>query len=280
MSCILLADSGATKCEWMLLNGDKKKKILTLGISPYFLNSNQISDLFDKELKPKLKKDIPESIFYYGTGLGNPNNRKILRKCLSSCFSETKVSVETDLMGAARALCGNEKGIACILGTGSNACFYNGNKITRNSPGLGYVLGDEGSGSYLGKEVVRHFLYDKFSKEMREKFTQRYQCSGVEILENVYTKPLANRYLAGFTLFLAENRGDEQIEKIIRNGLQDFLDTHITKFKEVKRNPVNFIGSVAFGFKDILKELCTERNLIPGQILKEPMGGLIKYHKQ
>ncbi len=146
----LIADSGATKAEWCLLQNGRKKTIITQGISPYFLNTEQITDLLLKELKPKLKNTNIDEVYYYGTGCANPVNAKSVKKAISKVFQHTKVEVTHDLMGAARALCGRKKGVACILGTGSNSCYYDGKKIVKNSPGLGYVLGDEGSGAYLG----------------------------------------------------------------------------------------------------------------------------------
>jgi len=203
----LIADSGATKAEWSLVNGGKVKTINTQGISPYFLNTEQIRDLLLKELSPKLKNVQVDEIYYYGTGCANPDNVKLIKKALKQVFPDAYMEVTHDLMAAARALCGPDKGIACILGTGSNSCYYNGKKIMRNSPGLGYVLGDEGSGAYLGRKVLQYYLYGTFDDELRGRFDLTYMTNATEILENVYKKPLPNRYLAGFTYFLAENRG-------------------------------------------------------------------------
>ncbi len=278
MSIKLIADSGATKCEWCLLENGKKKTILTQGISPYFLNTEQIVALLQKELIPKLKNAKISNIYFYGTGLSNPNNTGIIKTAFKKLFPAAKAEINTDLLAAARALCGNGKGIACILGTGSNSCFYNGKKIVKNSPGLGYILGDEGSGAYLGKKVVQHYLYNTFDADLMARFDAKFTTNKVEILENVYKQPLANRYLASFTAFLAENRGHYMIENIIEDGLNDFFFTHLYKFRESWIMPINFIGSVAFGFKDILKELCDTYELELGNVLKKPMDGLVKYH--
>lgn len=278
MSIKLIADSGATKCEWCLLQNGKKKTILTQGISPYFLNSQQIIALLQKELLPKLKDAKVTELYFYGTGLSNPNNSKIIKLSLKKLFTSAKVEVNTDLLAAARALCGNKKGIACILGTGSNCCYYNGKKIVKNSPGLGYILGDEGSGAYLGKKVIQHYLYQTFDEDLMLRFDAKFTTNNVEILEKVYKEPLANRYLASFAIFLAENRQHDIIENIIKKGLNDFFFTHIFKFKERLILPINFIGSVAFGFNDILQELSSAYELKLGNVLKKPMDGLVKYH--
>ena len=279
MSTILIADSGATKCEWCLVENGKKKTIRTQGISPYFLNAAQITALLTKELLPKLKNAAITNIHFYGTGLSNPDNAKIVKQVLKKIFPAAKTEVQTDLLGAARALCGKQKGIACILGTGSNSCYYNGRKIVKNSPGIGYVLGDEGSGAYLGKKVVQYYLYNTFDEELKARFEKRYQTSPVEILDHVYKQPLANRYLASYALFLAENRGHYMIENIIEDGLNDFFFTHLYKYRESWILPIHFIGSIAFGFRDVLKDLCNTYELELGKIIKAPMQGLIDYHR-
>ncbi|MCX6337746.1 MAG: N-acetylglucosamine kinase [Bacteroidetes bacterium] len=278
MSVKLIADSGATKCEWCLITDGKKKTILTQGISPYFLEEAQIVTILNKSLIPKLKEVIIEEVFFYGTGLSNANNALVVKKVLKILFKKAKIVIETDLTAAARALCGKNKGIACILGTGSNSCYYDGKKIQKNSPGVGYILGDEGSGAYLGKKVIQHFLYNTFDEEIMTRFEKRFMTSPVEILEKVYKQPLANRYLASFAIFLAENRGHYMIENIIEDGLNDFFFTHIYKYKESWTHSINFIGSIAFGFKDVLQDLCKTYELELGRVLKTPMKGLIEYH--
>jgi N-acetylglucosamine kinase-like BadF-type ATPase len=201
-----------------------------------------------------------------------------VKKALLQVFAGAKVDVNHDLMAAARALCGKEKGVACILGTGSNSCYYNGKKIMKNSPGLGYVLGDEGSGAYLGKKVIQYYLYGTFDDELRGRFDLTYTTNTSEILENVYKKPLPNRYLAGFTKFLADNRGHYMIENIIEDGLNDFFFNHLCKYRETWTTPVSFAGSVAFGFKDVIEQLCNTYEFELGTVMKNPMPGLVKYH--
>lgn len=276
----LIADSGATKCEWCVLdNGKKAKTINTQGINPYFLTGPQITELLEKELIPKLKKFQVKEVFFYGTGLANPKNVTIVKSVLKKIFPTAKTEVQNDLLAAARALCGKNKGVACILGTGANSCFYNGKKMVKNSPGLGYVLGDEGSGAYLGKKVIQYYLYNTYDEELRASFEKKFQVTPMEILENVYKKPLANRYLASFAIFLAENRGHYMIENIIEDGLNDFFFTHLYKYRESWTHPIHFVGSIAFGFKDVLKDLCNTYELELGRVLKAPMQGLIEYHR-
>lgn len=274
----LIADSGATKAEWCLLDNGKKKTIFTAGISPYFLNTVQVEDLLRKELLPKLKNRRVDEVHYYGTGCANPNNAKSIAKAIRRVLDGTKVQVSHDMMGAAKALCGHSPGLACILGTGSNSCFFNGKKIMQNSPGLGYVLGDEGSGAYLGKKVIQYYLYKTFDEELMGRFDLTYTTNTVEILEHVYKKPLPNRYLASFARFLAENRGHYMIENIIEDGLNDFFFTHLCKYKESWTHPIHFTGGVAWGFKDVLQDLCSTYEFELGRVLKNPMQGLTDYY--
>ena len=280
MSIKLICDSGSTKAEWCLLNGKSKKIVTTPGLSPYFLTTQQIQQIIAKELMPKIKNIIIDEVFFYGTGCSNPENVKSVKKAISLVFSKAKVTVDHDLMGAAKALCGRNKGIACILGTGSNSCFYNGKKIVKNSPGLGYVLGDEGSGAYLGKKVIQYFLYKTFDEDLMDRFNAKYATNSVDILNHVYKQPLPNRYLASFVPFLIENRGHYMIENIIEDAFNDFFFNHIYKYRESWQMPINFVGSVAFGFKDVLKEMCNAYELQLGIVIKKPMDGLIKYHSQ
>ena len=276
----LIADSGSTKCEWCLLYNGKKKIINTHGISPYFLKREQIVALLENDLIPELKNVEIEELHFYGTGMTNPSNEKIVRLALKEVFSATDITLHDDLLGAARSLCGHEKGIACILGTGANSCFYNGKKIVKNSPGLGYILGDEGSGAYLGKKVIQYYLYNTFDEDLMHRFNKQFNVTKDEILDSVYKKPLANRYLAGYAIFLAENRGHYMIENIIEDGLNDFVFNHLYKYEESWKMPINFTGSIAFGFKDILQELCSTYELELGNVFQSPMDGLIAFHKE
>jgi glucosamine kinase len=280
MKNILVADSGSTKTEWCLLQGQKRKTINTQGISPYFLTQDAISALIQKELASKLKNVTIDEVYYYGTGCSNPANVASVKNAIKSVFKKAKVEVNHDLLGAARGLCGNEKGIVCILGTGSNSCYYNGKKIVKNSPGLGYVLGDEGSGTHLGKKVLQYYMYQTFDAELMDKFATKYKLTHSEILDNVYKKPLSNRYLAGFVPFLIENRKHFMVENIIEDSFNDFFFNHLYKYRETWNMPINFVGSIAFGFKDVLKSLCGDFELKLGTVLKNPVSGLIKYHQE
>jgi N-acetylglucosamine kinase-like BadF-type ATPase len=274
----LIADSGATKAEWCLVINGKKRTIFTTGISPYFLNTQQIADLLKRELYPKIKRYKIDEVHYYGTGTVDPRNAKSVKKAIKQVFTDAEVEVTHDMMAAARSLNGKNKGLTCNLGTGSFCCYYDGKKIVKQTPGIGYILGDEGSGAYLGKKVIQYFLYDTFDDDLKSRFNAKYNTTRAEILENVYKKPLANRYMASFTLFLVENRGHFMIENIIEDGLNDFFFYHLCKYRESWIMPINFVGSIAFGFKDVLQHLCNTYEFELGKVVKNPMEGLVAYH--
>ncbi|MCW3110705.1 MAG: N-acetylglucosamine kinase [Segetibacter sp.] len=278
MSIQLIADSGATKCEWCLVNNGKKETIITSGISPYFLDESHIVELLKKDLLSKLKNVQVEEVHFYGTGLGNPKNVTIIKRALKKLFISAKITANTDLLAAARSLCVNEKGMACILGTGSNSCYYNGKKIMKNIASLGYVLGDEGSGAHLGKKVIQYYLYNTFDEDLKSRFDAQFVTTYMEILENVYQKPFPNKYLASFTAFLSENRSHYMVENILEDGLNDFFFNHLNKYSESWTLPINFVGGVAFAFKDVLQELCNSYQLELGKVLKAPMEGLVQFH--
>ncbi len=279
MANVLIADSGSTKADWFLLqNGKKKKRIYTQGISPYFLLDHQIVDILQKELLKQLRGISIDEIHYYGTGCASPENVKLVKRCLRTVFPGTDIQVNHDLLGAARALCGREKGVACILGTGSNSCYFNGRRIVKNSPGIGFILGDEGSGADLGKKVVQHYLYDTFDADLMDRFRAKYNTTGFEILDAVYRGPLPNRYLADYAGFLAENRGHFMIENIIEDSFSSFIFNHVYKYRESWTLPIHFVGSVAYGFRDMLKSVCGGYELQLGTVMKQPMDGLIRYH--
>ena len=278
MKNYIIADSGATKCQWTIIQNNQKKSITTIGISPYFLSTSEIVTVLEKAFSKKNPVEKINAIYFYGTGLSNPDNVKSLKKALKIVFKNASLDIQTDLVAAARATCQKNKGIACILGTGSNTGYYNGKIITKNSPGLGYVLGDEGSGAYLGKKVLQYFLYKTFDEELMLCFEKKYNLNRSEILNKIYQEPLPNKYLASFAIFLSEHRGHYMIENIIEDGLNDFFFTHLNKLNESWLYPIHFVGSVAFGFKDILKQLAQTYEFELGKIMKTPSEGLLAYH--
>jgi N-acetylglucosamine kinase-like BadF-type ATPase len=276
----LIVDSGSTKAEWCLIDGTQKSFFVTQGLSPYFLSALQIEEILQKEIIPTISSYQIVEVYYYGTGCATEVNASIVKSALKNVFTKSDIHVDHDMMAAAKALCQNSKGIASILGTGSNCCYFDGKEIIKNSPGLGYVLGDEGSGAYLGKKVIQHYLYDIFDDDLRARFDAQFLTNSAEILHTVYKKPLPNRYLASFAIFLADNRGNYMIENIIEDGLMDFFHQHIFRIDEHKRYPLHFVGGIAFGFKDVVEKVCEAAELELGRVLKNTLEGLIEFHTQ
>jgi N-acetylglucosamine kinase-like BadF-type ATPase len=279
----LIADSGATKTAWALCGGRKPILFATQGLSPYYFTAEQIAHTLQNELLPGIAKqrEAIEAVYFYGTGCAVPAMQQIVKKGIKIALpAAKKIQVQSDLTGAARAVCGHSKGVACILGTGSNSCVYNGRSITKNNPAPGYILGDEGSGAYLGKKVVQHFIYETFDEELQHKFRITYQQDYRTILDHVYKQPWPNRYLAGFTTFLSDNRGHYMIENILEDGIGDFFTTHLYKYKETWLWPIHFVGSIAWHFRDKVQDLCHSFELQLGNILQAPIQGLIQYHAQ
>jgi hypothetical protein len=276
----IIADSGATKCHWTVILGNQKMTIKTIGISPYFLTTDEIIATINKSFAKKIKPETINAVYFYGTGLSNPTNVASIKKALKSVFTKASFDIQTDLVAVARATCQNDKGVACILGTGANTGFYNGKKIVKNSPGLGYVLGDEGSGAYLGKKVLQYYLYTTFDEELMHSFEQKYNLNKDQILDAIYKQPRPNKYMASFAEFLSAHRGHYMIENIIEDGINDFFFTHLNKFNESWLYPIHFSGTVAYVFRDTIKQLATAYELELGKIIKSPMDGLIEFHKK
>ena len=276
----LFADGGGTKTEWRLIDGTSKKSFFTPGMSPYHLSKTAIEELLLSELPAYVLTKKVDEIYYYGTGCKTKVKADIVTKSLKAIFPMAKVYVTHDLMGAAIATCGNHAGIVSILGTGSNSCIYNGKRMVKNSPGLGYILGDEGSGAYLGRKVVQHFLYGVFDEELNSSFINTFKTSKNEILHKVYKESFANRYLAGFTKFLSQHRGHFMIENIIEDGLRDFFDQHLLSYPKYSSYTFHFVGGVAFHFKDKIAELCKYYGFKLGKIVQQPINGIAQFHNK
>lgn len=274
----LLADNGSSKCSWLLINNGSSQKISTSGLSPYFYSEEQIREVLTGKLVPKIGKIKIDEIHFYGTGLADPANKDMMLKLFQGLFPDADCTVDTDLVGAAHATCGKENGIVSILGTGSGCAYYNGKSIIKTQNGLGFILGDEGSGAYLGKRVIQYYLYNTFDDDLLHRYQLKYETDRSTIIEAVYRGENPNRYLAGFSEFLAENRGHYMVENILEDGLNDFIHQHIYKYTEAWTSPLHFVGSVAYAYQDVLKELCQNYELELGKIIKDPVDGLALYY--
>jgi len=273
---ILIADSGTTKTDWCLI-GDQEalEKVVTSGINPFYQEAENISTILQKEFT-SIKKF--KAIYFYGTGCINQEKKDIVKKGLLQVFETEEIFIGSDLQAAAHSLCQNQPGFACILGTGSNSCYYNGGEIVDNVSPLGFILGDEGSGAVLGKKLIGDVLKKQLPQSLINDFFETYNTSAAEILENVYKKPFPSRYLANYTKFLSENIKHPEIENIVISSFREFVIRNLLQYPGIERSPIHFTGSIAFHFEVQLRKVIEEQHFILGNIERAPMNGLIRYH--
>ncbi|MFA8436991.1 MAG: ATPase [Marinifilaceae bacterium] len=277
---ILLADSGSTKTNWLCIqNGQTKTQAQSPGINPFFQNEEEITNKLKKHLSDLATLPI-KKIFFYGAGCAFPEKNQIVANALGNFFSNSnpEIQIESDLVGAARALCQHQPGITCILGTGSNSCYYNGEELEQNVSPLGFILGDEGSGAVLGRLLVSDFLKNQLPVNLAEKFQNKYSYSPAEILDKVYKQAFPNRFLAGFAPFLSENIEDTYCREIVVHQFNLFFQRNVLQYSRHRDLPIHFTGSVAFHFKELLRETGRTNGLNIGTILKDPMKGIVTYH--
>lgn len=277
---ILIADSGSTKTDWRII--DKQTNIVqarTVGINPYHQTEEQIAQILLEELLPQIQTPV-EQAYFYGAGCATEEARLQVQKAFSSVFHEAEISVYSDLFAAARALCGHDPGIACIIGTGSNSCLYDGQDIIDNIPALGYILGDEGSATYLGRELLNRFLKRDMPEPLRQQFEKRYQITLAEVLEHVYQKPQANRYLAGFSRFAFHHLKHPYIVRLVYDGFVAFFEKNVCKYQNYQQHKVHFTGSVAFYYSNVLRQVANDKGIVVQNILENPIAGLTLYHQK
>ena len=277
----LIADSGSTKTDWCLCKkGAILNNLQTQGINPYHQSEEAIEEVIRKELLPQLLESTEVSklnIIFYGSGCANETACNRVKEAIYKVLGTNSITIYSDLLGAARALCGREEGIACVLGTGSNSCLYNGKEIIANIPPLGYILGDEGSSAVLGRRLVGDCLKNQLPDTLRNEFLTEYGLTQEIILEKVYRQPLANRFLASLTPFLSKHREVPEIHKLL---VESFTDFFVRNVKQYRRPwlPIHFVGSIANAFSAELKEAAESLGMELGTILQSPMEGLIKYY--
>lgn len=275
---ILLADGGSTKVDWRLVEGTKEiKQISTKGANPFFRSREDISEEIKKVINPVLNGHTIDSVHFFGAGCASPEKNKIVRDAIADNIKTSRIEVNSDLVAAAKGLCGTKKGIACILGTGSNSCFYDGEEIVENVSPLGYVLGDEGSGAVLGRLFLGACLKNQLTKGLKEKFLKEFDLTPATILDMVYRQPLANRFLASLSPFLVENIHDKTVYDLVYNAFKDFFVKNVMQY-DYKNNDVHFTGSVAYYYKDLVRKVGADLNIKVGIISQSPMEGLIKYY--
>lgn len=290
---IVIADSGSTKTDWLFMSskGQVVYRQKTEGINPFHQDKNTIESILRKinnsvlSILPSssdttIEGDLISAIHFYGSGL-RPEFIPLIKSMLAAKFavSEERIEAEGDLLGAARALCGINEGIACILGTGSNSCLYDGNKIIENTPPLGYILGDEGSGAVIGRNLLNIIYKSEKYKPLRRKFEETYNLSMTDVIHKVYREPMANRWLASLTVFVAEQKtAHPELRQLVTESFYLFFRNNLMPYHR-QDLPVSAVGSIAFHFQEEFTEVAEKEGFTIGTILQSPLDGLIEYHK-
>lgn len=279
---ILIADSGSTKTDWLFAeDASKVERWQTPGINPVHMSEDEVVAVISELDCPR----SPHAVYFYGAGCIDPFKTKVVN-ALGRLFPDADISVESDLLGAARAVCGHRRGIACILGTGSNSCLFDGEKILDNTPPLGYILGDEGSGTHIGKSFLNALFKGRLSEKLRTDYLSRTDLSYPEIINKVYRAPLANRFLASCSVYVAEilakadqwTDDSEVLRQMVADCFREFLQKNVARYENAPEEPVGFIGSIAYHYRDILKEVADGLGYRISTIEKSPAEGLLSYH--
>jgi len=276
---ILVADSGSSKTDWLLdTPGGEPAEFLTDGLNPYFFSEKEIIKKLQDQLQGHIGKthDVTE-IYFFGAGCSSPDRHEIISNALSAVFPKAYISVDSDLLGSAYATCGHDKGLCCVLGTGSNISFFDGEDVAEGKHGLGYVLGDEGSGTWIGKILVTNYLYNTMPQDISALFQQTYMLDKGTVIKNVYQQPGANSYLASFAMFLNQIRDTEYGQKVLRASFVEFIETNIKSYPQYQQYKCNFVGSIAWHFSDELKAICAGYQIQVGKIIKKPIHELMRF---
>lgn len=275
---MLIADSGSTKTDWcVILDNTPIKRIGTKGLNPFFQSEEEIQQELTHSLLPQLPEGTIDSVYFYGAGC-TPEKAPTLRRAIADSLPVVgNIKAYSDMLAAARGLCGREAGITCILGTGSNSCFYDGKEIVNHISPLGFILGDEGSGAVLGKLLVGDILKNQLSPAIKEVFLKQFDLTVPEIIDRVYRQPFPNRFLASLSPFIAQHLEEPGIRQLVLGSFIAFLRRNVMQY-DYTQYPAHFIGSVAHCYKEILQEAAQETGVRIGKILQSPMEGLIQYH--
>jgi N-acetylglucosamine kinase-like BadF-type ATPase len=276
----LIADGGSTKTNWCLVNDEGKKVYFnTEGYNPYFVSQEYIIQSLNSNLPADLEKDQLSEVNYYGAGCSTEDKRKLVEEAMKQVFVNAKVNIGHDLLAAARALLGHNEGFAAILGTGTNTCIYDGKNITHNIDSGAYILGDEGSGCYIGKKLLIDYLRGYMPEAVRKNFWDTYHLTPDDVNEQVYSQPLANRFCAGFSKFVYDNNVHlEYTRNLVKTSFEDFFRNLVTRYPDYQKFTFNCIGSVGYNFRNVLEEVVTENGMVMGNIIRSPIDNLVKFH--
>lgn len=277
---ILIADGGSTKTSWCLID-DNGKKIMfnTEGYNPYFSDTDYIIESMKKNMPSDLPTQKIKEVNYYGAGVHNEEKALIVKKAMEVIFPKAKIDVDHDLMAAARALLGNQRGFAAILGTGTNTCIYDGEGIEMNIDSLAYILGDEGSGCHIGKKLLSDYLRGYMPKNVRDSFWETFKLTPDDILESIYKKPLPNRFCASFSKFVYDITVNiEYSRNLVKTAFTEFFQNLVSHYPDYQNYEFNCIGSVAYNFRNVLEEVAEEFGMKMGKIIRSPIDDLVDFH--
>ncbi|APD06121.1 hypothetical protein UJ101_00582 [Flavobacteriaceae bacterium UJ101] len=278
---IAIVDSGSTKSDWIVLEkeGTEVFRTNTIGFNPYFISSEDIIQELKKSESLMEVADSLTHIFFYGAGCSAPHLNKVVKNALTTVFPKTKSIVDHDLLAAAYAAYNGKPAVVCILGTGSNSCYFDGNTLREETPSLAFILGDEGSGNNLGKRLLQAYFLKKMPKHLRRAFDERYGITIDDLNENVYKNKFANKYLASFSRFVADHKYEPFIQKLVYESLREFFVNQVLPYPEARSSEINFIGSVAYYYEETLKSVAAEFHLNIGVVVRKPIDSLVQYHK-
>ena len=279
---ILIADGGSTKCSWCQLDDAHNRVYFnTEGYNPDFIDTAGIVASLEKHLPDTLPRDQVTDVYYYGAGVSSPEKAEVIAAALRKLFPKTKAHVTEDLLAAARALLGRKPGFAAILGTGTNSCLYDGEKITYNVDSLGYFLGDEGSGSFFGKRLLRDYLRGLLPDGLQEALKEEYKLgTRNEILDRLYNQPLPNRFLASFAKFAYDHNNVPYCREIVHEGFEAFFQNLVLHYPRYQDYTFNCIGSVGYNFRDVLTQVARSHGMEVGKIIRSPIDDLVGYHEE
>ena len=277
---ILIGDSGSTKADWAFVEGAGKPVLVSsAGINPLFTDTGRMEQQLRAAFRGAFPHDAVKKIFFYGAGCVLPTHCNVVRSALKTMFVQAEVHVDSDMPGAARALFGSAPGIACILGTGSNSCRWSGDQITENIPPLGYIIGDEGSGTHIGKLLLRSYLRNQMPQDIRRHFEFHFQISRENVIEAVYNKPRGNVYIASFASFLAGLTEYEYTKDLVIGAFREFFINHVSRYPEYDSLPLGCVGSIGYHFSDYFRVVARKYGCEVSKILKSPLQGLIEFHQ-
>ena len=274
---LLIADSGSTTTDWAVVSDTATQHIKTPGINPVHQDDTTIECTIAQGLLPQMNGITPTHIYFYGAGCVGGETNMRLDNILSHHFPVAHIAIESDLLGAARSLCGHNIGIAAILGTGANSCYYDGHDIVANIPPLGYILGDEGSGASLGKAFLRALLRNELGKELLDEFYTTFDTDYRKLITRIYREPAANRFLASLSPFIASHLDNDAVRTIVADTFASFIDNHIMRY-DYNDTRLHITGSVAHYYRHIITEVARNKGIEIGTITRSPIEGLITYH--